>query len=48
MVCSESGEDALEKAMALSVDLILLDLMLPGMDGMDDVSTGNRELALCG
>jgi CheY-like chemotaxis protein len=29
-----SGEDALQKIKALTIDLILLDLMLPGMDGL--------------
>ncbi|MBT4483313.1 MAG: response regulator transcription factor [Candidatus Latescibacteria bacterium] len=33
--CVTSGEDALEKIRLLSPDLILLDLMLPGMDGLD-------------
>ncbi len=32
---ASSGEDALKKARADRVDLILLDLMLPGMDGLD-------------
>ena len=31
-ICS-SGEEALRKAPALSPDLIMLDLMMPGMDG---------------
>jgi CheY-like chemotaxis protein len=29
-----SGEDALQKIKSLTIDLILLDLMLPGMDGL--------------
>lgn len=33
--CAESGESALEKVRATSPDLILLDLMLPGLDGLD-------------
>ncbi len=32
---SENGEDALEKALAEDYDLILLDLMLPGIDGIE-------------
>ena len=31
----ESGEEGLEQAIALKPDLVLLDLMLPGMNGMD-------------
>lgn len=31
----ESGEDGLELAISLKPDLIILDLMLPGMSGMD-------------
>jgi len=31
----ESGEEGLERAIALKPNLILLDLMLPGMNGMD-------------
>ncbi|MFC1461181.1 response regulator [Verrucomicrobiota bacterium] len=33
-VCS-SGQEALERAPALKPDLILLDVMMPGMDGSD-------------
>ncbi len=33
--CVKSGEDALEKVRTASPDLILLDLMLPGLDGLD-------------
>lgn len=32
---AEDGETALEKALAKNYDLIILDLMLPGMDGID-------------
>ncbi len=35
IVCSGSGEDALNKVALLSFDLILLDLMLPGIDGLE-------------
>ena len=31
----ESGEEGLERAIALKPDLIILDLMLPGLNGMD-------------
>jgi DNA-binding response OmpR family regulator len=33
VICSENGEEAVEMARKLSPDLILLDLILPGMDG---------------
>jgi two-component system response regulator ResD len=32
---AENGEEALEKALNLNYDCILLDLMLPGMDGIE-------------
>ena len=32
--CCESGEEALAAATEFAPDLILLDLMLPGMDGL--------------
>ncbi len=32
---AEDGETALKKGMETDYDLILLDLMLPGMDGLD-------------
>ncbi len=35
VVCAISGEEALEAAEAERVDLIILDLMLPGMDGLE-------------
>lgn len=35
VVCSSSGEDALGKALSESFDLIILDLMLPGIDGLE-------------
>lgn len=35
VVCSESGEDAINKVFANAFDLILLDLMLPGLDGLE-------------
>ena len=33
--CSKSGEEALDKAKSERPDLIVLDLMLPGMDGLE-------------
>lgn len=39
---AENGEQALEKAVALDYDCILLDLMMPGMDGIE-VCTRLRE-----
>ncbi len=33
--CAASGEQALQSATAESVDLIILDLMLPGIDGLE-------------
>ncbi len=33
--CAESGEQALQAATAESMDLIILDLMLPGIDGLE-------------
>jgi len=35
VICSGSGEDALKKAVSINCDLILLDLMLPGIDGLE-------------
>ncbi len=35
VVCAESGEDALNKVVLQAFDLILLDLMLPGIDGLE-------------
>ncbi len=35
VVCSATGEDALVKARRESFDLIILDLMLPGIDGLE-------------
>lgn len=32
---AENGEEALEKSLANNYDIILLDLMLPGMDGLE-------------
>lgn len=33
--CAESGEEAVKKVAASTYDLILLDLMLPGIDGLE-------------
>ena len=35
VVCAASGEEALKFARAEKPDLILLDLLLPGMDGLE-------------
>jgi len=35
VICSGSGEDALKKTVSVNFDLILLDLMLPGIDGLE-------------
>ena len=35
VACSDSGEDALKKVALMNFDLILLDLMLPGIDGLE-------------
>ena len=42
-VCAESGETALEKASKQSFDAILLDLAMPGMDGIETLK-GLRKL----
>ncbi len=34
VVSAADGEDALQKVKTLTIDLILMDLMLPGMDGL--------------
>ncbi len=53
VVCAVSGEEALKRAAKDSVDLIILDLMLPGMDGLDvtkklkgDEKTGNIPIVM--
>lgn len=35
VICAETGEKALQRARSNAVDLIVLDLMLPGMDGLE-------------
>ncbi len=35
VICAETGEDALELVQSQSVDVIILDLMLPGIDGLE-------------
>ncbi len=39
VICAETGEIALEKARTESLNLIVLDLMLPGMDGLEITKT---------
>lgn len=43
VISANSGEDALEKATKERPDLIILDLMLPGMDGLDACKTLKNE-----
>lgn len=35
VICAETGEKAIQRAKADALDLILLDLMLPGIDGLE-------------
>jgi two-component system phosphate regulon response regulator PhoB len=35
VICAESGEQALQKVRTDSPDIVILDLMLPGVDGLD-------------
>ncbi|MHB9132720.1 MAG: response regulator [Armatimonadota bacterium] len=35
VTCAASGEEGLKRALALMPDLVILDLMLPGMDGLE-------------
>jgi CheY-like chemotaxis protein len=35
VVCASSGEEALEKAISNTPDLILMDVVMPGMDGLE-------------
>jgi two-component system phosphate regulon response regulator PhoB len=35
IICAISGEEALKKASSEAIDLIVLDLMLPGIDGLE-------------
>lgn len=35
VICAESGEKALEQTRNKSIDLLVLDLMLPGIDGLE-------------
>ncbi len=35
IICAASGEEALKKSVSTPLDLILLDLMLPGIDGLN-------------
>jgi two-component system phosphate regulon response regulator PhoB len=44
-VCAASGEDALRMARAEVPDLIVLDLMLPGVDGMEVFRSFKRDVA---
>ena len=35
VICASSGEETLKKALSETIDLVVLDLMLPGIDGLD-------------
>jgi twitching motility two-component system response regulator PilH len=54
VVTSDSGEDALQKARALHPDLILMDVVMPGMNGFQatraitrDEATKNIPVLIC-
>ena len=54
VVTSDSGEDALQKAKALLPDLILMDVVMPGMNGFQatraitrDEATKNIPVLIC-
>ncbi|MEP6701579.1 MAG: response regulator [Betaproteobacteria bacterium] len=54
VVTSDSGEDALQKARALLPDLILMDVVMPGMNGFQatraitrDAATKNIPVLIC-
>jgi len=54
VVTSDSGEDALQKARALLPDLILMDIVMPGMNGFQatraitrDAATKNIPVLIC-
>ena len=48
VICADSGERALELARQKLPDLILLDLMLPGVDGLNVCRTLKNESATAG
>lgn len=43
VVCSASGEDALKRISDVNFDLVLLDLMLPGIDGLEVAKTLKKD-----
>ena len=46
VVCAETGEEAMERLLARDFDLVITDLMMPGMNGYEVAST-IRGLARC-
>jgi two-component system alkaline phosphatase synthesis response regulator PhoP len=42
VLCAESGEEAIEKLGSSNPDLVILDLMLPGINGLDVCKTMKR------
>jgi len=47
VICASSGEEGLKKVAEEKPDLILLDLMLPGMSGVDICRTLQKESEFC-
>ena len=43
VICAMSGEEALEAAVSEPMDLIILDLMLPGIDGLEVAPASQTE-----
>ncbi|MBM9518775.1 response regulator transcription factor [Desulforhopalus vacuolatus] len=46
VTCADSGEEALERLRSEEIDCVLLDLMLPGMSGMDVCRTMRKSEAV--
>jgi DNA-binding response OmpR family regulator len=43
IICAASGEEGLKTARTENPDLIVLDLMLPGLDGLDTYRDADRQ-----